>query len=135
MRFLVVLVLLVSASVSIAKDNNIICTAQAYSQNGVYQELRPTTFTVSIKEDQNGNAVSASTDANKNCIYTNIKKYSSTEIIFDTCKSRTGNDQFPRGYLNINRVTGDFVMSTELSSRADGQLISYGTCRAGIQKF
>jgi hypothetical protein len=141
MRLLIFVIFSFSATLLHGKENNIVCTyTHSYDLKDGYIELAQSSFTVTIEEDQYQNAISGSIGRGGGglCSYNTIAEYSPSLIWFDECRrpSWLSEDrQTPKGYLKIDRMTGEFTQYAEFPDDKNSLLMLYGTCRAGIQKF
>ena len=82
-------------------------------------DLKPSSFDVSIIEDENGLASNWTVDDQTICFYTKLERYDSEMITFSGCASRNMN-----GYLSIDRADGTF----EQYSNLQGEWLKlYGT--------
>ena len=121
-----------------AANVNIVCTYRgSYDKDG-YEELMPTSFTVSITEDGYGNAKSASLSEGHLCSYTSISEYSNSTIMFSGCKRPewlAADKATPEGFFKIDRYTGEFTQSIEFPSSQNSLSVYVGDCRAGQRKF
>jgi len=121
-----------------AENVNIVCTYRgSYDKDG-YEELKPTSFTVSITEDGYGNAKSASLSEGHLCSYTSLSEYSNSTIMFSGCKRPewlAANKATPEGFFKIDRYTGEFTQSIEFPSSPNSLLVYVGACRAAQKKF
>ena len=135
---LAILFLLFLPNNILAKENNIVCTYKASQDSNGYEELVPTSFSVTIEEDSIGNAISGSISEGGLCSYTRLSEYSSTKIRFDTCARPSwlsANDPTPEGFFEINRMTGEFTIYQNMSNKKNAYLYFFGSCRAGKAMF